>query len=165
MVRGHQFVEESPGARNLATLGKNELVTDSPDSSLPDPTASSRAAPPTSPPVPPVPPAADLPPALAYPAQGEPPAVQPLLVPRTEGSAVAALVCAILAWFVVPIVLAIVALVLARSAEKAIDARPTELSGRGLVTGARWVAWVHLVLVAMVVAFLAAFAIAVWVGR
>jgi len=74
-------------------------------------------------------------------------------------------VCAILAWFVVPIVLAIVALVLARSAEKAIDARPTELSGRGLVTGARWVAWVHLVLAAMVVAFLSAFAIAVWVGR
>ncbi len=64
-----------------------------------------------------------------------------------------------------PVVLAVVALVLAGSAEKAIDARPAELTGRGLVTGARWVAWVHLVLVAMVIAFVSAFAIALWVGR
>ncbi|MCZ3385526.1 MAG: hypothetical protein LH630_00810 [Actinomycetia bacterium] len=75
------------------------------------------------------------------------------------------MVCAILAWFVGPIVLAVVALVLARSAEKSIQARPTELTGLGVVSGARWVAWVHLVLVAMVVAFLSAFAIALWVGR
>ena len=87
------------------------------------------------------------------------------MVPRTEGTAVAALVCAILSWVLLPIVLAVVALVLARSAENAIDARPAELSGRGLVAGARWVAWVHLVLVAMVVAFLSAFAIALWIGR
>jgi hypothetical protein len=85
--------------------------------------------------------------------------------PRTEGTAVAALVCAILSWFLGPIVLAIVALVLARSAEKAIEAKPAELTGRGLVTGARWVAWVNLVLAAMVVAFLSAFAIALSIGR
>lgn len=77
----------------------------------------------------------------------------------------AALVCAILSWFLVPIVLAIVALVLARNAEKAISARPTELAGAGLVTGARWVAWIHLLVVAMVAAFVAAFVIALWIGR
>jgi hypothetical protein len=78
---------------------------------------------------------------------------------------VAALVCAILSWFVGPIVLAIVALFLARSAEKAIAAAPSELTGQGLVSGARWVAWIHLVLVAMVIAFLAAFTIALSIGR
>ena len=77
----------------------------------------------------------------------------------------AALVCAILAWFVGPIILAIVALVLARNAEKAITARPTELTGLGMVSGARWVAWIHLVLAAMLIAFLSAFAIALWLGR
>ena len=52
------------------------------------------------------------------------------------------------------------ALVLARKAERAIDARPAELTGRGLVAGARWIAWTHLVVAAMVVAFVSAFAIA-----
>jgi hypothetical protein len=85
--------------------------------------------------------------------------------PRTEGSAVGALLCAIGSWFLVPVVLAVVALILARRAERAIDARPAELTGRGLVTGARWIAGTHLVLAAMVVAFVSAFAIAVWTGR
>lgn len=101
----------------------------------------------------------------APPPPGQPQSVLPVGDSRTEGTAVAALVCAILSWVLVPIVLAVVALVLARSAEKAIDASPTELTGRGMVTAARWVAWVHLILVAMVVAFLSAFAIAVWIGR
>ena len=99
---------------------------------------------------------------LASPAR---PAMPLIAAPRTDGSAVAALLCAIGSWFLVPVVLAGVALVLARKAERAIDARPTELSGRGLVTGARWIAWTHLVLAAMVVAFVSAFAIAVWTGR
>jgi len=65
----------------------------------------------------------------------------------------------------VPVALAVVALILARRAELAIDARPSELTGRGLVAGARWIAWTHLILAAMVVAFVSAFAIAVWTGR
>ena len=87
------------------------------------------------------------------------------VAPRTDGSAVAALLCAIGSWILVPVVLAVMALVLARKADRAIDAHPTELSGRGLVTGARWIAWTHLVVAAMVVAFVSAFAIAVWTGR
>lgn len=86
-------------------------------------------------------------------------------IPRTEGTAVAALVLAILSWFVLPIIGSIVALVLAASAERSIDARPAELAGRGLVTGARYVAWTHLVVAAMIIAFLAAFVIAVWIGQ
>lgn len=89
----------------------------------------------------------------------------PPVSPRTEGSAVAALLCAIGSWFLVPIALAVLALILARRAEQAIEERPGELTGRGLVTGARWVAWTHLVVAAMVVAFISAFAIAVWTGR
>ena len=86
-------------------------------------------------------------------------AAPPSVSPRTDGSAVAALLCAIGSWFLVPVVLAIVALVLARKAELAIDVRPAELTGRGLVAGARWIAWTHLVVAAMVVAFVSAFAI------
>jgi hypothetical protein len=78
---------------------------------------------------------------------------------------VAALILAILSWFVLPIIGSIVALVLAGSAERSIAARPAELAGRGLVTGARWVAWTHLVVAAMVVAFVSAFVVAVWIGR
>jgi hypothetical protein len=89
----------------------------------------------------------------------------PRAAPRTDGSAVAALVVAILSWFLLPIVGSVVALVLARSAERSIEAAPLEVSGRGLVTAARWVAWTHLVVVAMVIAFIAAFVIAVWIGR
>ena len=63
------------------------------------------------------------------------------VAPRTDGSAVAALLCAIGSWILVPVVLAVVALALARKADRVIDAHPTELSGRGLVTGARWIAW------------------------
>lgn len=98
-----------------------------------------------------------------------PPAATPepvlLAEPRTDGSAVAALLCAIGSWFLVPVALAVVALVLARRAERAIGARPAELTGRGLVTGARWIAWTHLVVAAMVVAFVSAFVLAVWTGR
>ena len=132
------------------------------------PVAAPYPAPPAAPVVPEHPTAVYPPPGAAFPAQPVAP-VAPAAVgpvgPQTDGKAVAALVCAILSWFVGPIVLAIVALFLARSAEKAIDAAPAELTGRGLVSGARWVAWIHLVLAAMVIAFLSAFAIALWIGR
>jgi hypothetical protein len=88
-----------------------------------------------------------------------------VVAPRTDGSAVAALLCAIGSWLLFPIGLAVVSLLLAGKAERSIDAHPAELSGRGLVTGARWIAWTHLVVAAMVVAFVSAFAIAVWTGR
>ncbi len=145
-------------------MSKNEQVTETPDlPPLPGPNVPVGAEPLVAP-VEPAHPTAVYPTlGAAFPSQPVAPVIGG--VPETDGKAVAALVCAVLSWFVGPIVLAIVALFLARSAEKAIDARPAELSGRGLVTGARWVAWIHLVLVAMVVAFLSAFAIALWIGR
>lgn len=84
--------------------------------------------------------------------------------PTTDGRAVAALVCALAAWFVLPVVLAVVALVLARSAERRIVADPSRHVGRGLVSAARWVAGVQLVLAGMVVAFLLSFLLALRLG-
>jgi hypothetical protein len=174
-------------------VSKNEGVTSTPDlPPLPDPTPQAGGEPPPAPWVPapsdgpaavespaapaaapdPTPPVAPVEPphptAVSSSAGGQFPAEQLTAGtpgPQTDGKAVAALVCAILSWFVGPIVLAIVALFLARSAEKAIAAAPSELTGQGLVSGARWVAWIHLVLVAMVIAFLAAFTIALSIGR
>lgn len=83
----------------------------------------------------------------------------------TEGTAIVALVCAILSWVAIPVVLAIVALVLARTAEREIAASAGEKSGAGLITASRWIAWLNLLLVAMVVAFVAAFVVAVAIAR
>lgn len=82
----------------------------------------------------------------------------------TDGRAVAALVCAVAAWFLLPVVLAVVALLLARSAERA--AAPDPLAGRaaGLVTAARWVAGTQLVLVGLALAFLLPFLLALRLG-
>jgi hypothetical protein len=83
----------------------------------------------------------------------------------TEGTAVVALVCAILSWVALPVVLAIVALVLARNAERESTASAGAKSGGGLVTASRWIAWLNLLLVAMLIAFVAAFVIAVAIAR
>lgn len=129
--------------------GVNDATGPAPDPLNP-PTSSARAAEP-------IPsPSEDRPAAVAEP---------PARAPSTDGSAVAALVLAILSWFVLPIVGSVIALVLARRAELAIAAAPFEVTGSGVVTAARWVAWTHLVVVAMVIAFVAAFVIAVWIGR
>jgi hypothetical protein len=84
--------------------------------------------------------------------------------PRTEGTAVLALVLAVLSWITVPVLLAVVALLVARSAERLIADDP-QAGGAGLVLAARWVAWVQLLLVGMAVAFVAAFFLALWVVR
>ena len=83
----------------------------------------------------------------------------------TEGTAVVALVCSILSWVALPVVLAIVALVLARSAEREIVASGGARSGATLVTASRWIAWINLLVAAMVVAFVAAFVVAVAIAR
>jgi preprotein translocase subunit SecG len=86
-------------------------------------------------------------------------------VATTEGTAVVALVCSILSWIALPVVLAIVALVLAGSAEREIAASAGTKSGQGLVSASRWIAWINLLVAAMVVAFVAAFALAVAIAR
>ena len=67
-------------------------------------------------------------------------------------------------WFVCPIVLAIVALVLAKSADDTIAASGGALGGGGLVTAARVIAWIHLALVGLAVAFGLAVLVGVLVG-
>jgi hypothetical protein len=73
-------------------------------------------------------------------------------------------VCAVGSWILLPVILSVIALVLAGRAEQAIEA-DASATGSGLVTAARWVAWINLLLVAMVVAFVSAFAVALWLGR
>lgn len=84
--------------------------------------------------------------------------------PRTEGTAVLAFVLAVLSWITVPVLLAVVSLLVARSAERVIGEDP-QVAGAGLVSAARWVAWVQLLLVGMAIAFVAAFFLALWMVR
>ena len=63
---------------------------------------------------------------------------------QTETKAIVALVLAIGSFLVFPIVPAIVALVLAGKARRDIDASGGRLTGAGLVTAAKVVAWVNL---------------------
>ena len=71
--------------------------------------------------------------------------------PQTDGSAIAALLCAIGAFVVFPVVPAVVALFLARTAERNIRASNGARTGQGLVTAARVVSWVHLALALLAV--------------
>lgn len=70
---------------------------------------------------------------------------------QTDGKAIAALVLAICSWVVLPFVAAVVALLLAGSARRDIDASGGRLGGDGLVTAARVLSWVNLALVGLVV--------------
>lgn len=67
--------------------------------------------------------------------------------------------CAVGSWFLLPVVLAVVALVLAARAERTVAATG---GVPGLVTAARWVAWINLLVAAMVIAFVSAFVVALW---
>ena len=79
--------------------------------------------------------------------------------PQTESKAIIALVCAIGAFVVFPVVPAIAALFLASSARRDIETSGGRLTGEGLVTAAKVISWIHLVLaVLVVVAFVLFFA-------
>ena len=71
--------------------------------------------------------------------------------PKTEGTAVGALVSAILAWTVCPVIPAVVALVLASSARQKIESSNGTLTGEGLVTAAKWVAIINLVMFGLMI--------------
>jgi len=71
--------------------------------------------------------------------------------PQTEGTAIAALVLAIASFVICPVVPAIVALVLAQSAKRNIEAARGQRSGHGLVTAARIIAWINIGLAVLVV--------------
>lgn len=115
----------------------------------------------TEPPPPPPPPgwqppqpAAPPPPPYGTAPYGAPPqyggagyGYQPYMPPQTEGMAIVALVCAIVSFVVCPIVPAIAALVIAPGARRKIEASGGRLTGLGLITAAKWVAWINIVFV------------------
>ena len=88
------------------------------------------------------------PPPQAWDAPGGP--VRPG-APQTETKAIIALVCAIGSWVVLPLAPAIVALVLAGQARRDIEASGGWLTGDGLVTASKVVAWANIVLSLLVV--------------
>jgi len=75
-----------------------------------------------------------------------------------------ALACAVGSWFLLPVVLAVVALVLAGAADRSIAESGGWRTGAGLVTAARVVAWVHLVTVVLAVVFVVALLVGLAVG-
>jgi hypothetical protein len=102
--------------------------------------------PPPRPPPPPPPPGAPPPP----PPWGAPsPPPYGYAPPQTDGKAVAALVCAIASFVVLPLIPAIVAVVLASSSRKEIAASGGRLTGESLATGALVVGWINIGLCAI----------------
>jgi hypothetical protein len=63
---------------------------------------------------------------------------------KTEGNAIAALVLAILSFVVCPLFPAVVALFLASSAKRNIEASNGMLEGDGMVSAARIIAWINI---------------------
>jgi hypothetical protein len=84
--------------------------------------------------------------------------------PETETKSVVALICAVASFVAFPLVPAIAALVLARSAQRDIDASGGRLSGHGLNTAARVIAWVNIALCAVVVLVVVAIVVAAFSG-
>ncbi len=75
----------------------------------------------------------------------------PGAAPATSGKAIAALVCAIGSWALFPVIPAIVALVLAGQARAEIQAGGGRVSGAGLVTASKIVAWLNLAFFVLVI--------------
>lgn len=125
------------------------------------------------------PPGAYPPPPAGYAAPGYPPPAYPAPgyaypppgypgyapAPTTSTSAVVGLVLAIASWAVCPIVLAIVALVLAKKSGDEIAASQGRVSGEGLNTATKVIAWINIGLyAALAVIFGAIFLIALVAG-
>lgn len=62
-----------------------------------------------------------------------------------------ALVLAIVSWIICPIVLAIVALILASKADKEIQASNGWSTGSGMVTAAKIISWINIILYVLVI--------------
>ena len=81
-------------------------------------------------------------------------------LPRTSSNAVVAVVLAICSFLACPVVPAIVALFLARSAEREIAASGGWVTGEGLVKGARIASWINIALWLALGLFIAVVALA-----
>jgi hypothetical protein len=86
----------------------------------------------------------------AAPPSPYPPFPGPPLQPRTEGTATAALVTAIVALPLCAPLGGIIALILASTASKKIAASGGALEGKGLVTAARVIGWIEVSLLAVI---------------
>ena len=75
-------------------------------------------------------------------------------VRQTASDAIVALVLAILSWVICPVILAIVALVFAGKAKTAIQASNGWVDGSGMVTAAKIIAWLNIVLSILFIGFL-----------
>ena len=71
--------------------------------------------------------------------------------PKTSGSAIAALILAIVSFVLCPVIPAIIALVLASTARREIRESGGWITGDGLVTAAKVIAWIHLALFVLVI--------------
>jgi hypothetical protein len=85
--------------------------------------------------------------------------------PQTDGSAIVALLLAIASWLILPVILAIAALVVARSADTAIASSAGAKSGGGLVKAAKVVAWLNLIIWGLVIVFGIAFLVGLAIGN
>ena len=132
------------------------------------PSSSTPPPPPGSSPPPPPPPAYGAPygqqpygqqyggqqPYGAQPYGGQPYGAYPYATPKTEGTAIAALICAIGSFVVCIPILAIVAIPLASSAKRKIEQSNGMLTGDNLLTPARVIAWINLGLWAVFLVFM-----------
>src|SRR3954467_4476016 len=86
-----------------------------------------------------------------------PPGANPYASPRTDGTAIAALIVSIVAWGFCPIVPAVVALPPAHGAGTKIDAAGGRVTGSGLVKAAQIIAWLNIAVwtIGMVIAAIA----------
>ncbi|HWL35695.1 MAG TPA: DUF4190 domain-containing protein [Frankiaceae bacterium] len=78
--------------------------------------------------------------------------------PPNDGKAVGALVSSLIAWFVCPVIPAIVALVLASQASQRIRESGGRLGGAGMVTAAKVISWINIVVSLLFLAAFIAFA-------
>jgi hypothetical protein len=85
---------------------------------------------------------------------GQPYGAYPYASPKTEGTAIAALVCAIASFVVCIPILAIVAIPLASSAKRKIEQSNGMLTGENLLMPAKIVAWINLGLWAIFILFM-----------
>ncbi len=77
--------------------------------------------------------------------------------PPTSTSAIIGLVLAIGSWFLCPVILAIVALVLARSSTAEIEESAGRIGGAGLNTATRIISWINIGLYALIIVGFAVF--------
>ena len=99
------------------------------------------------------PPAAQPAQPYGQPAYGQAPGY-PAATATTSNDAVVALVLSICSWVFCPVVLAVVALVFAGKAKRAIDASNGWVTGDGMVTAAKVISWINIA-VTLVVAVVA----------